>query len=84
MIDYTLILTRHFEGQWTLNGDDYNGLTWLSDTEKPTKKELDDLWPQVLEEIEIEKKAKINAKKSAEEKLAKLGLTAQDLRALGL
>ena len=32
---------------WTLDGSDYNGLTWLDDSPKPTKKTLDDAWPQV-------------------------------------
>ena len=33
--------------RWTLNGDDYAGLTWLDDSPKPTKKTLEDAWPQV-------------------------------------
>lgn len=45
MIDYTLILTTNYVGSsWTLNGDSYEGLTWLSDSPKPTKEELDALW----------------------------------------
>ena len=45
MIDYTLILTTNYVGSsWTLNGDSYDGLTWLSDTPKPTQAELDALW----------------------------------------
>jgi hypothetical protein len=32
---------------WVLDGDDYSGLTWLSDTPKPTEKELAALWPAV-------------------------------------
>jgi len=32
---------------WTLVGNDYAGLTWLDDSPKPTKKTLDDSWPQV-------------------------------------
>lgn len=48
MIDYTLILAVNYPGQeWTLNGDTYEGLTWLSDTPKPTQAELDAQWPQV-------------------------------------
>ena len=38
--------------KWTLNGDDYAGLTWLDDSPKPTKKTLDDAWPQVQYERE--------------------------------
>lgn len=45
MIDYTQILSVNYAGsQWTLNGDSYNGLTWYSDTPKPTQAELDALW----------------------------------------
>lgn len=47
-IDYTLILTAQYAGsEWTLDGDNYDGLTWLSDSPKPTQAELDALWPQV-------------------------------------
>ena len=84
MIDYSQILTRFFPGEWSLNGDSYEGLIWLSNTEKPSKKQLDDLWPEVLLQLKEEEKAKENAKKSAEEKLAALGLSVDDLKALGL
>ena len=48
MIDYTAILTANYAGaQWTLAGDNYEGLTWISDTPKPTQAELDAQWPQV-------------------------------------
>ena len=48
MIDYGLILITNYPGtQWTLNGNDYEGLTWLDDTPKPTQAELDAQWPQV-------------------------------------
>ena len=48
MIDYAAILTANYQGcVWTLDGDTYDGLTWLSDTPKPTKAQLDALWPRV-------------------------------------
>jgi hypothetical protein len=48
MTDYAAVLTANYpDAAWTLNGDDYDGLTWLSDTPKPTKKKLDDAWPAV-------------------------------------
>lgn len=54
MIDYALILTSKYAGsQWTLNGDDYDGLVWLSDTPKPSQAELDALWPQVQYETQV-------------------------------
>ena len=48
MIDYAAILTVNYAGaQWTLDGDTYEGLTWLDSTPKPTQAELDALWPSV-------------------------------------
>ena len=45
MIDYSQILIRHYpNAQWSLNGDTYEGLTWLDATPKPTQAELDALW----------------------------------------
>lgn len=84
MIDYTAILSRKYVGsQWSLNGDNYEGLVWLSETDKPTKKELDDLWPEVQNEMQLEVEAKAQARASAEAKLIALGLTLDDLKALG-
>jgi hypothetical protein len=81
-MDITLILSRKFEGaEWTLNGDDYAGLTWLSDTPKPTKKTLESLWPEVVAEIEAEKQAKEDTRLSAIAKLEALGLTVDEVQA---
>jgi hypothetical protein len=30
--------------EWTLTGDEYSGLTWLSPTLKPTEEELEEGW----------------------------------------
>jgi hypothetical protein len=85
MIDYTLILsTNYADSEWTLDGDDYQGLTWLSETKKPTKNELDSQWQNVLEKIEANKAAKKAKRESALAKLAALGLEEDDLKALGL
>ena len=42
-----ILTTQYAAAEWTLNGDDYDGLTWLSDTPKPTEAELEALWPDV-------------------------------------
>jgi hypothetical protein len=85
MIDYSLILTRKYpNARWTLNGDEYAGLTWLSDVPKPTKAELDALWDEVKQDVIDEQNAKIAKKQSALSKLEALGLTIDDLKALGL
>ena len=81
-MDIATILTRKHSGQeWTLDGDDYTGLTWLSDTPKPTKKALEALWPDVQAEIAAEAQAKIDAKASAVAKLQALGLTVDEVQA---
>lgn len=46
MIDYTAILIANYPNtEWTMEGDDYSGLTWLDSTPKPTQEELDALAP---------------------------------------
>jgi len=43
----TILSSRYAGAEWVLDGDDYTGLTWLSDTPKPTKKALEALWAEV-------------------------------------
>jgi len=85
-MDISTILTRRYEGsEWTLNGDNYAGLTWLSDTAKPTEKALQKVWPSVQAEIAAEAQAKLDAKASAISKLEALGLTVGEIQeAFGL
>ena len=79
-MDIAKILSRKFEGSlWELNGDDYTGLTWLSDTPKPSKKTLEGLWAEVEAEIAGERQAKLDAKASAIAKLEALGLTVEEV-----
>jgi hypothetical protein len=48
MIDYAAILNANYAGaQWILEGDNYEGLTWLDSTPKPTQAQLDAQWPAV-------------------------------------
>jgi hypothetical protein len=63
-MDIPAILSRKYSGtEWTLNGDDYAGLIWLSETKQPTEKELAALWPTVQHEVAYERveKARANA-----------------------
>jgi hypothetical protein len=85
-MDIATILTRRYPGsEWTLDGDNYSGLTWLSDTTKPTKKTLEGLWAEVQAEIVAEAQSKIDAKASAISKLQALGLTVEEVQvAFGL
>lgn len=34
--------------EWILNGDTYDGLTWLDDSPKPTLSEIEAAWPAAL------------------------------------
>jgi hypothetical protein len=85
-MDITLILESKYKGsQWTLDGSSYEGLTWLSDTPKPTEKQLQELWPIVQAEIKSQAQAEIDARHSAIKKLQALGLTVQEVQiAFGL
>ena len=54
-MDIPMILSRRYAGtEWTLNGDDYAGLTWLSEGKPPTEKQLQALWPEVQLEVQTE------------------------------
>ena len=85
-MDIPRILSSKYAGsEWILNGDDYAGLTWLSDTPKPTEAELENLWEEVQADIAAEAQAKLDAKASAVEKLKALGLTVEEVQvAFGL
>ena len=80
MIDYAAILSRRYAGkQWTLNGDDYTGLTWLSEGAKPSKKTLDDLWVDVQAEIAAEAATRAASRQAV---LDRLGLSADEVQLL--
>ena len=85
-MDIGTILELKYPGsEWTLDGDSYEGLTWLSDSPKPTQEELEDLWDEVKAEIQAKAQAKIDAKSSAISKLQALGLTVEEVQvAFGL
>ena len=54
-MDISLILSRKFEGaEWSLNGETYAGLTWFSEGQAPTEKQLEALWPEVQYEVSYE------------------------------
>jgi len=80
-MDIPMILSKRYEGaEWTLNGDNYSGLTWLSeDIAKPTVEELQAEWADVQAEIAAEAQAKLDAKASAVAKLQALGLTVDEV-----
>ena len=75
-MDIAAILSKkYFGSEWTLNGDSYEGLTWLSKTDKPSEQELLSQWEQVKTLIADEITAKATAKAAL---LERLGITAEE------
>ena len=82
-MNIALILQSKFPNKiWTLDGEDYEGLTWLDDSPKPTKEELEDLVAIVEQEQETAKQISVAAKESAIAKLSALGLSKDEIKAL--
>jgi hypothetical protein len=80
MVDYTLILRyKYQDAQWLLNGDDYDGLEWLSDSPKPKKETLDALWEETQAHYAAKAQAKIDAKAAL---LERLGITEDEAKLL--
>jgi len=71
------------EKEWVISGDDFDSIQWIKG-EPITKAEFEAGFAKV-DAWKAEQDAKIEANKSAAQaKLAALGLTADDLKALGL
>jgi len=83
MILYSSIIKRRYPGAvCTINNEDYDQLTWLSDTPKPTKQELDALWTEVQAEIAQEGAEQEQKKRDTIAKLELLGISVDDLKGL--
>ena len=83
MTDYAAVLTANYpDALWTLDGDSYDGLTWLSDTPKPAQQELDAAWPAVQQAQADAVAAKEAARASGVAKLEALGLTVDEVSAV--
>jgi hypothetical protein len=71
-------------GGWTIYADDFDSIIYNEGVTPITKKQFDDGFAQV-DAFKAEQEAKAEADKvAAQAKLAALGLTANDLKALGL
>jgi hypothetical protein len=71
--------------QFSFTNDDYSTIQWdVLEGEAPTKKEINDAIEQVKADELAKAQARVQAKATAQAKLAALGLTVQDLQALGL
>jgi hypothetical protein len=64
-MDYALVLTHHpdYAGRlWGMTDNDYSTLVMNDEGPKPTKKSLEDRWPQVAYDLE---KARVKAERRA-------------------
>jgi hypothetical protein len=83
MLDYSLILSVNYPGkQWSLDGESYDGLTWLDESPKPTQAELDALWESTQTQVLAKQQQAEATKASALAKLSALGLTQDEIKAL--
>ena len=71
--------------EFSFSDDDYSTIKWdVLDGEAPTQAEIDDAIEQVKADEAQAVIDQANAKSAAQAKLAALGLTVEDLQALGL
>lgn len=83
MTDYAKVMdAKHPGREWHITDNDYDTLTILDGGSKPTKKSLDDAWPEVEAQLAALDAAKTAAKASAISKLAALGLTEAEIKAI--
>ena len=62
-VNYAQVLTNLYPGTpWIITDNDYSTLDWQDDSPKPTKKTLDNAWPQVQYDNEV---ARIKAERRA-------------------
>jgi hypothetical protein len=72
------------QGGWVINDNDFDTIQWIDDRPRCTKAQFEAGFAQ-YDAWKADQEAKAIANKAAAEaKLAALGLTAQDLKALGL
>jgi hypothetical protein len=76
MTNIAFTLTHsHAGSEWTLDGDDYAGLTWISDTPKPTEQEITDAYPLAVKAVADKEKAQLKALNDARAFALSLGFT---------
>ena len=72
------------QGGWSIVGNEYENITWIDDNPLCTKEQFELGFSQYEIVKEQEMLEQINKKAAAEAKLAALGLTTDDLKALGI
>lgn len=87
MKNYTALAIHKLKpnSTWRFENYDYSTIEWFElEGTAPTQAEIDEAIEQIKADEIVEAEAKAQAKAAAEGKLAALGLTTDDLRALGL
>ena len=80
-----LLSSAQYFGSTTANTkQSFDNIDWQDEREKPTWKQVQDAYAALPEEITNPQKFEAEAKAAAQAKLAALGLTVEDLQALGL
>ena len=76
MTNIPFTLTHSHPGsEWTLDGNNYAGLTWLSDTPKPTEQEIDAAYPLAVKAAADKEKTQVKAISDARAFALSLGFT---------
>lgn len=70
-------MKKYPEQEWSLIGENYDNLNWISNTPKPSKSELDNLWEEVQEMVIAEAEAKASQKAAL---LERLGITEEEAK----
>ena len=84
-MDLTLILNYlRPKEEWKMSNNDYDTLERLSNTKKPTLKEIEDAESAALADFELKIQQVEVKREAALAKLQALGLDVNDLKALGL
>jgi len=86
-MDYLMKAIRKLKpnSEFSYTDEDYSTIKWdVLDGDAPTKKEIDAAIEEVKADEAQAEATKATAKAAAEGKLAAIGLTTDDLRALGL
>ena len=76
------ILKINPNAEVTVNGNDYEQITWLNGTAEISKADIEAMIPTVEQEIADAETAKATNKTSATNKLKALGLTDAEIEAL--
>lgn len=82
-LDYgDALLSLRPGASWVVEDGDLDNIKWMSDEPQPTKKEIEEELERLIQEKNLELESRENAKESALAKLALLGLTEEEAKAV--